>query len=198
MDYSSTIADSENPAGASPWGSSPLNSPQRSSSSYMRDDLAAPSSPFGAHQTSFASPDLSSGRPFGQADSVGDASGTDDDLRSPLAAEGVQGTPILSQDTSGSQQVQGQQQALTTEQATPSVQIPQTDTKHKSQVQHPTSHKLHAKITGLERTGKKDPIIRFDVHVGWNPLSILYLLTVQDKPYQVSHNPIPRHSTHTF
>lgn len=27
-------------------------------------------------------------------------------------------------------------------------------------------YKIQAKITGLERTGKKDPILRFDVHVG--------------------------------
>jgi hypothetical protein len=26
-------------------------------------------------------------------------------------------------------------------------------------------YKLQAKITGLERTGRKDPILRFDVHV---------------------------------
>lgn len=29
--------------------------------------------------------------------------------------------------------------------------------------------RLQAKITGLERTGKKDPIFRFDVHVGLHP-----------------------------
>jgi hypothetical protein len=27
------------------------------------------------------------------------------------------------------------------------------------------AYKLQAKITGLERTGKKDPILKFDVHV---------------------------------
>jgi hypothetical protein len=33
------------------------------------------------------------------------------------------------------------------------------------QRQHVPQYKLQAKITGLERTGKKDPILRFDVHV---------------------------------
>lgn len=35
------------------------------------------------------------------------------------------------------------------------------------QVQEPKGpqYKLQAKITGLERTGRKDPILRFDVHV---------------------------------
>ena len=30
-------------------------------------------------------------------------------------------------------------------------------------------YKIQAKITGLERTGKKDPILRFDVHVRGSP-----------------------------
>lgn len=61
--------------------------------------------------------------------------------------------------------------------AQPSVQQPPPETPQKSQEQeqaaaeaqsarpsapHP---RLQAKITGLERTGKKDPILRFDVHV---------------------------------
>lgn len=33
------------------------------------------------------------------------------------------------------------------------------------QRQHMPHYKLQAKLTGLERTGKKDPILRFDVHV---------------------------------
>ena len=31
--------------------------------------------------------------------------------------------------------------------------------------QRPPQYKLQAKVTGLERVGKKDPSIRFDVHV---------------------------------
>ena len=30
-------------------------------------------------------------------------------------------------------------------------------------------YKIQAKITGLERTGKKDPVLQFDVHVGATP-----------------------------
>lgn len=33
------------------------------------------------------------------------------------------------------------------------------------QRQHMPQYKLQAKITGMERSGKKDPILRFDVHV---------------------------------
>jgi len=36
---------------------------------------------------------------------------------------------------------------------------------HQQQPKHLPQHKLQAKITGLERTGKKDPILRFDVYV---------------------------------
>ena len=65
----------------------------------------------------------------------------------------------------------------------PSVQQPLPEPPQSSQEQaHPIEHgqvaaeeqpaksatpqpRLQAKITGLERTGKKDPILRFDVHV---------------------------------
>jgi hypothetical protein len=36
---------------------------------------------------------------------------------------------------------------------------------HQQQRQHMPSYKLQAKITGLERSGKKDPILKFDVYV---------------------------------
>ena len=35
--------------------------------------------------------------------------------------------------------------------------------------QRPPQYKLQAKVTALERTGKKDPAIRFDVHVSTVP-----------------------------
>ena len=36
-------------------------------------------------------------------------------------------------------------------------------------------YKLQAKITGLERTGRKDPILRFDVHVRTFLATFLYV-----------------------
>ena len=61
-------------------------------------------------------------------------------------------------------------------------------------------YKLEAKITGLERTGRKDPILRFDVHVSQVKtetgrcldLDILKVSITVDEPPEVSHNPIPR------
>jgi hypothetical protein len=41
------------------------------------------------------------------------------------------------------------------------------------QRQHMPQYKLQAKLTGLERTGKKDLILRFDVHVRALPDSAL-------------------------
>jgi hypothetical protein len=35
------------------------------------------------------------------------------------------------------------------------------------QRQHMPQYKLQAKITGMERSGKKDPILKFDVYVGY-------------------------------
>jgi hypothetical protein len=53
---------------------------------------------------------------------------------------------------------------------------------------------LQAKITGLERTGRKDPILRFDVHVCFN-ISIGFsneYANKSDQPSKVSDYPIPR------
>jgi hypothetical protein len=62
-------------------------------------------------------------------------------------------------------------------------------------VQQPQApqYKLQAKITGLERTGRKDPILRFDVHVCFNEsigLSNQHANT-SDQSSKVSNYPIP-------
>lgn len=64
------------------------------------------------------------------------------------------------------------------------------------QQQRPEQY-LHAKITALERTtGRKDPILRFDVHVSLSSLSFRVFdpLTCQttDKPSNLPYHPIPR------
>ena len=55
--------------------------------------------------------------------------------------------------------------------------------------------RLQAKITGLERTGKKDPILRFDVHVGLHPFPA-YRESVPDARRRTSPASA-RHSTAT-
>lgn len=72
----------------------------------------------------------------------------------PDTADSISEHPIQQQ-PSGEQQSQGQ---------------PGQDAQKQQGASRPTTrqgpqHKLQAKITGLERTGRKDPILRFDVHV---------------------------------
>jgi hypothetical protein len=69
------------------------------------------------------------------------------------------------------------------------------------QRQHMPQYKLQAKITGLERSGKKDPILKFDVYVCLRA-RIRYLLAdhllALDKSSQVQNYSIPRHPSNTL
>lgn len=55
-------------------------------------------------------------------------------------------------------------------------------------------YRIQARITGLERTGKKDPILRFDVHVGnlYNYFGDVHLTRDLDKYSQIPNYAIPR------
>lgn len=146
MDYSAITHDPDHPAGSDPWGS-------------PRPD-----------QVSFP------------------ASATSDIPSSPLpgndhSAEGVDG-PAEGQSPDLSAQLQNAQINETSQPAAPAQQSPAADqqrsqlpARYQTGVRQPSQHpqpqqqprpqyKIQAKITGLERTGKKDPILRFDVHVG--------------------------------
>jgi hypothetical protein len=63
------------------------------------------------------------------------------------------------------------------------------------QRQHMPQYKLQAKITGLERSGKKDPILKFDVYVCCSVSMDTYLMMTanrfQDQPSQIQNNSIP-------
>lgn len=63
---------------------------------------------------------------------------------------------------------QGQQQQYLHQQRQQSYQQQQRPSRYQGGTrprQNIPQYKLQAKITGLERTGRKDPILRFDVHV---------------------------------
>ncbi|KAK2000101.1 PX domain-containing protein [Colletotrichum falcatum] len=162
MDYSASINDE---AGASPWGSSPGSSPR-------------------PNQTNFASlgGDLSGdrpGSPFGYTPSPGDAT--------PQGREDFGGEQYRRPDTASTQsatEVEAQESRTEVgSEARTSVESPGPELPQKSQEQggppnaggqasrdqqprkpQQPQFRLQAKITGLERTGKKDPILRFDVH----------------------------------
>ncbi|ROW09422.1 hypothetical protein VMCG_02260 [Cytospora schulzeri] len=172
MDYSASIQDADHPAGASPWGSSPVSSPQAHRTTFGAVAAEAPASPtpfdsqipnngFGAsHDEGFGAPDHGYERP-GTAASVSES---DTQMHTTEAAPVPGDVP------------RGQQQPgpFGDENVSPSQAHGQNrlsgDNTHASQAEHqarrPTqpTYKLQAKITGLERAARKDPILRFDVH----------------------------------
>ncbi len=68
------------------------------------------------------------------------------------------------------------------------------------QRQHVPQYKLQAKITGLERAGKKDPILKFDVYVCSPQARLADILTdiSADEPPEVQDDTVPRCPTHTL
>lgn len=160
MDYSSSVHDADNLAGPSPWGSSPNHSPQNSRTSFGPD---APSSPIPYGQQrpvsngSYAS---ESSVDFSRAESSVLASGTDN-ITDEARSDPQGGKEPDPKSYSGPQQSyhQGQTQQETRQDQTRQERAPAMRRGPGPQ------YKLQAKITGLERTGRKDPILRFDVHV---------------------------------
>jgi hypothetical protein len=168
MDYSASIHD-DNPAGASPWVSSPAASPQhpRRSSFGTHGDVPPSPTPYSSNQSgiveysqddtldsgSYNRPDSSAG-----TESVTQSGGHIQDTAESIRSQSNQ------QQTSQGQQQQGPPQQQY--QAQPHRPEPQRYHQSNRQVQqHQPQYKLQAKITGLERTGRKDPILRFDAHV---------------------------------
>ncbi|KAK6077500.1 PX domain-containing protein [Seiridium cupressi] len=160
MDYRTGIAEDEQ---AAPWGSSPPATPRRNESTF---------SSLGNEATyGYGAQDASNGQ--GQNDLTGNA------FRRPGTSSSSASGPnfVESQPSEASQQSefgQPQQQhqqaqpAHSQEQGAPQQQ-PQGQGQPAPQEQQPRrpaqpQYKLQAKITGLERTGRKDPILRFDVH----------------------------------
>ncbi|KAK2804661.1 hypothetical protein FQN50_006500 [Emmonsiellopsis sp. PD_5] len=134
MDYSSLPHDPDHPVDSSPWGSS---SP-RADRTFPASDV--PPSPLPPQHS-----------PYGadhepQHDEVGH---TQD------ISERLQGAQIQDAERPQAQTDQGPHRTQVSARY-------QTGARAKAR-QHP-QYKLQAKITALERTGKKDPVLRFDVH----------------------------------
>lgn len=170
MDYSASIHDSDHPSGASPWGNSPVASPQADRTTFGSVIGEPPASPPG-----FASHIPGNGFDAGNDD--GGFGSSDHDFRRPGTASTVSESDTRTQVT---EQVEGEgpvdyqqfpDENLASSQAHDANRL-SGDTARASQEQSqprkPTKpqEKLQAKITGLERAARKDPILRFDVHVG--------------------------------
>ncbi|KAK4041898.1 hypothetical protein C8A01DRAFT_14378 [Parachaetomium inaequale] len=167
MDYSSSINDPEQSAEASPWGNSPSSSPRHNRETFGSITGDAPSSPFrypnsnnglnddagfGGSDTEYRRPDTAS-TVSQVTEPRSEGSAPTESYPEPQGFAGDQG-PL-------SPQPQHQQQA-------PNKPTPEQAQRAQEQQQPrkppPPQFKLQAKITGLERTGRKDPILRFDVH----------------------------------
>ena len=139
----------EDPAGASPWASSPEASRPCFTGDVPRDELPAP-----AVQSQYQYSQESTNEQ------------QDLDYNSQQAQEGG---------WSSEQQSRWPQQQQQTPFAQPQARSPMDENRRpqsaryhnvaQTQRQHAPQYKLQAKITGLERTGKKDSILRFDVYV---------------------------------
>lgn len=166
MDYS-TIQE-ESPAGASPWA----NSPQQTTKPTFVTSMAEPQSPQAAQQQqhyphrnmpppSGLNQDPEAYNPQQTAPQNGHYDPSD------RQAEQAPGESFR-------QQPNKQQQPP---QRTPMpARTPSQRQQSSAPAQRPQpQYKLQAKVNGFERTGRKDPILRFDIHV-WIGIIYCYFL----------------------
>ena len=147
MDYSTLTNDPDQPTEASPWGS-----PRADRNTFPTSGNSdIPSSPLP-----------------GQGQSVEAAEGDREaGSQSPDLSAQLQNAQLGDHDYPEAQSPFATQQSPNADQRS---QLParyQTGARQNSRPPAPApTYKIQGKITGLERTGKKDPILRFDVHVG--------------------------------
>ncbi|KAJ4294783.1 Vacuolar protein sorting-associated protein 17 [Collariella sp. IMI 366227] len=160
MDYGSSIHD-DHPVEASPWGNSPSSSPRNSRTTFasIADADTAPTSPFPSNT--------------GLQDEGGFGGG-EAEYRRPDTAASQTAEPLFDAPAAETYPAQ-QPPAANQGPLSPQPQQQQSPRPAQEQVQRPHGQqqprkppppqfKLQAKITGLERTGRKDLILRFDVH----------------------------------
>lgn len=167
MDYSASVHDADHPTGASPWGTSPAPSPQAHRTTFgavageppaspHRFGSDVPSNGFGAdheEEEGFGASDHGFGRPgTGSTVSESDTQTHTAETASGAASPGQHHGNVSPLQPHDPNRLSGDTARASQEQ---------------SQARKPTQpvYKLQAKITGLERAARKDPILRFDVHV---------------------------------
>ncbi len=188
MDYSSLPNDPDHPAGTSPWNSSPA--PDRGTFAQSEAN-SEPSSPLAKHsppnpetqQQEYndpidqepPSPPLPEDHPEPKGAgrmSVRTASTTSPDVR-------FQGPPLTEEELRA-KQIQQQraqeryQQALHAQQHQRGSGPNRYHQGGRQGQRQPPQYRLQAKITTLERTGKRDPAIHFDVHVRSCLIGLVY------------------------
>lgn len=191
MDYSSSIQEADDPVTGSPWGNSPGSSPQANRTGFGNLTGDPPSSPFGRLNTQASSNGEGDGQRPGTATT---ASVTDGETEGETATD-----HSVAESTVGSQSISGDHSEPASQPGDPDAQPgPGQQARKPPQPQY----RLQAKITGLERTGKKDPVLRFDVHVRSLPASYdvgaLRTDAILDQPASIPHHTVPRCSTSSF
>jgi hypothetical protein len=169
MDYSASIHDADHPAGASPWGSSPGSSPQHNRTTFgaVASETPVPASGFGSHESSNGFQPEQDEEGFGsgdggyrQLDTASTASEAENQAGKSRTEEAPSHQPELQQ-----HQTQQPRQPEQQEPVKPAGDHVQQVRERQARRSAQQQFKLQAKVTGLERTGRKDPILRFDVHV---------------------------------
>ncbi|KAI9812713.1 MAG: Vacuolar protein sorting-associated protein 17 [Pycnora praestabilis] len=180
MDYSTLPNDPDHPTGSSPWSTSP----QQSRSSFpptlggeVPSSPLPPQSPYssagdpGSAQEYSSDQDRQKTGSFGRPESSGTASTTEENGEPDHTAQQQQSPQVDQRYQSQQQQYQHQQSQQPQRQQQQSYQHEHRPDAQRYQSgvrpghrQNVPQYKLQAKITGLERTGRKDPVLRFDVH----------------------------------
>lgn len=187
MDYSTLPEDAE----SSPWSTSPRMT--RRSDQQSSSDLST-----GAYKTASSTDQLQSSTISDQQETL-DNSGNgllrndhEDHQRSSSSDEPYQGPQASISEGAGTQ--------ARTDQKTQHQRY-HTNAKGPGRTNLP-QYRLQAKVTGLERTGRKDPILRFDVHVLSLEVdclkSILILGCLLDQSTEIQSSTVSGCSSYTF
>lgn len=164
MDYSTLPNDPDHPAGTSPWQSSPqLNSRPSVSASETENTQSPYLSTSQRHSEDYGS----------DQETVFDGSNPPQYRTAPPPEIGIYQDPQQKSSKPDGQGLQPHHQPQIRPQHQQHQPPPEKSPGHNRyhganrppQRQTLPQYRLHAKITGLERTGRKDPVLRFDVHV---------------------------------
>lgn len=188
MDYSTYPNDPDHPAGSSPWTSSPA--PNKTSFP-STEASSEPASPSAQHSPSSSKPTPEENQQQEPQPLEETAASDQEEVYSPISeAPSLQngmGKSAMRTTSSSIPDIRFQDQPLTEEELRAKQLQQQRQQERYQQTLHaqqhqrgpassryhqgaqgqrqPPRYKLQAKIINLERTGKKDPIITFDVHV---------------------------------
>ena len=176
MDYSQLAHDPDNPAGSSPWNTSPRQSTRPSySTGASGSEPPSPLPGAASYGSEIRKEDDHDRDTLTESDGAF-AGRSQRQSQTPTENGSAEEHPQNSglQDSSGQgrqDQSQAPEQVANRPQHQQGAQSAKSTAPNRNQSgarqsrRNAPKHKLQAKVTGLERPGRKDPILRFDVHV---------------------------------